>query len=402
MFSFGFLRANARLLGFGFALCFLSSGGQTFFISLFGGEIRAEFGLSHGEFGTVYMAGTLASAATIIWLGRVVDHWSIERTTTLTLLGLASIAAFMGFTWGAVSCAVAIYGLRLMGQGMSTHIGITAMARYFVAERGRAISTAQLGQALGAAVAPPFVVTLLAFLTWRETWWVTAGLVLLLLPVALWLIRGEDLSARAETLARRHGVRTTEGHKVGQMLRDPGLWMRMPVLLTPAFVSTGFVFHQVHLAGAKGWPIELMAASFSAYAACSVLGMLTGGPLVDRFTARRMVPFYLTPLALCCVALASGFSLWWPPIFLGLMGFGSGLSSVVLSSLWAELYGVAHVGAIRAFGTSIMVFSTGLGPMVMGVAFDVGTSVETVAWAAAVYCVLASAFASRARKPKPL
>ena len=130
--------------------------------------------------------------------------------------------------------------------------------------------------------------------------------------------------------------------------------------------------------------------------------MLTGGPLVDRFTARRLVPFYLTPLALCCVSLASGFSPWWPPIFLGLMGFGSGLSSVVLSSLWAELYGVAHVGAIRAFGTSIMVFSTGLGPMVMGVAFDVGTSVETVAWAAALYCVLASAFASRAGRPKPL
>ena len=98
MLSLGFLRANARLIGFGFALCFLSSGGQTFFISLFGGEIRAEFGLSNGEFGTVYMAGTLASAATIVWLGRVVDHWSIERTTTLTLLGLAAIATFMGGT----------------------------------------------------------------------------------------------------------------------------------------------------------------------------------------------------------------------------------------------------------------------------------------------------------------
>ena len=53
MFSFTFLRANANLIGFGFALCFVSSVGQTYFISLFGGEIRGEFGLSHGEFGTV-------------------------------------------------------------------------------------------------------------------------------------------------------------------------------------------------------------------------------------------------------------------------------------------------------------------------------------------------------------
>ena len=75
MVSLRFLRANARLIGFGFALCFLSSVGQTYFIALFGGEIRAAFGLSHGGFGTVYMAGTLASAATLMLLGRLVDVW---------------------------------------------------------------------------------------------------------------------------------------------------------------------------------------------------------------------------------------------------------------------------------------------------------------------------------------
>ena len=51
---FTFLRSNARLAAFGFAFCLLSSAGQTYFISLFGGELRAEFGLSHGGFGTVY------------------------------------------------------------------------------------------------------------------------------------------------------------------------------------------------------------------------------------------------------------------------------------------------------------------------------------------------------------
>ena len=94
-----FLRANARLAAFGFALCMLSSAGQTYFISLFGGEVRAEFGLSHGGFGTVYMAGTLASAATLIMLGRVVDVWSAGRTALLTLGGLAAVSAFMGFVW---------------------------------------------------------------------------------------------------------------------------------------------------------------------------------------------------------------------------------------------------------------------------------------------------------------
>lgn len=401
MFLLAFLRANLALIGFGFALCFLSSVGQTYFISLFGGEIRDAFALSHGEFGTVYMAGTMASAATIMWLGRVVDHWSVQRTTWMTLLTLAAVAILMGWSTGPIVCAIAIYGLRLMGQGMCTHIGITAMARYFVAERGRALGIAQLGQALGAALSPPYVVALLTFLTWREAWWVTAGLVLVLLPLTLRLLKGEDLAARAEALAKRHGQSLTEGYRVPEMIRDPGLWQRMPVLLAPAFISTGFVFHQVHVAAEKAWSIELMAGSFSAYAAASVGGLMVGGPLVDRFSARRMVPFYLGPLTLCCCALAYGAAPWWPPIYLGLMGFGTGVSSVVLGALWAELYGLAHVGAIRAFGTSTMVFSTGLAPMVMGLAFDAGTSVETVAWLAALYCLAASAIAATARTPPP-
>ena len=399
MFSLSSLRGNARLVGFGFALCFLSSVGQTYFISLYGGEIREEFGLSHGGFGTVYMAGTIASAATLIWLGRAVDRFSPRTTTLATLSGLALVALFMGLAWHAAVLAVAIYGLRLLGQGMATHIGVTAMARYFVAERGRALAVAQLGQAFGAALSPPYVVALLVFLSWREAWWVTAGLVLALLPLTLGLLRGENLAARAAALARDYGAAVTGGYRVGEMLRDPGFWRRLPVLLAPSFISTGFVFHQVHIAAEKGWPIELMAGSFTSYAIFSVVGLAIGGPLVDRFTARRLVPFYLAPLALCCVSLAVGFAPWWPAVYLGWMGLGTGITSVVLGAIWAELYGVAHVGAIRSFGAAVMVFSTGLAPMVMGVAFDGGTSVETVAWLSALYCGLASLTAATAKRP---
>lgn len=401
MFSLGFLRANAKLIGFGFALCFLSSVGQTYFISLFGGEIRQEFGLSNGAFGTVYMAGTLASAATLMLLGRLVDVWPVGRVALLTLGALAAVAVGMGFATGPVLLAVAIFGLRLMGQGMSVHIGVTAMARYFVAQRGRALSVASLGQAVGSALSPPYVVALLSLMSWREAWWVTAALVLAALPLTLCLLRGEDLPARAQALARDHGASAAAGYRVGEMLRDPGLWLRLPVLLAPAFISTGFVFHQVHVAAQKGWPIELVAGSFTAYAAASVAGLMSGGALVDRFTARRLVPFYLAPLALCCAALAVGESAWWPPVYLGLMGMGAGMSSVILGALWAELYGLRHVGAIRAFGTSAMVFSTGLAPMVMGLAFDAGTSVETVAALSGTYCIAASLVASRAGSPRP-
>ncbi len=71
-----FILANGRWLGGAFLLCLCSSFGQTFFISLSGGDIRRELGLSHGDFGLLYMLATLASAVTLPFLGRAIDRFS--------------------------------------------------------------------------------------------------------------------------------------------------------------------------------------------------------------------------------------------------------------------------------------------------------------------------------------
>lgn len=397
--SFG---RNVALVVFGTFMCLLSSVGQTYFISLFGGEIRAAFDLSHGDFGLVYMVGTIASGATLILFGRIVDHLSLAGSSFIVLLGLAAVAAFAGIAWSAVALTVAIFGLRLFGQGMSTHVGITAMARHFEGFRGRAISIASLGHAIGVAASPPFVVFLLARMDWRSAWFATAVLVLILIPMVPLLLRRTGwqrpevvAAAAGETAADR---RRSGDYSLSDTLRDPGLWLRLPALLAPAFISTGYFFHQIHLAKSKGWDIETMAFSFSAFAVTTVAGLLIGGALVDRVGARRLVSVFLAPLAASSLVLWAGRDPVTAPIFLGLLGFGAGLTQVLLGALWAELYGTRHLGAIRAFATAMMVFSTGLAPFVMGYAIDGGTSMETIAVWAAIYCLAASVFSTLAAR----
>lgn len=391
------LGRNAALIAFGAFMCLLSSVGQTYFISLFGGEIRAEFGLSHGEFGLVYMIGTIASGATLILFGRIVDRLSLTGSSFVVLIGLSAVAAFAGLAWSAAVMVVAIYGLRLFGQGMSTHVGITAMARHFEGFRGRAISIASLGHAVGVAASPPFVVFLLSQMDWREAWFTTAVLVLVLIPIVPALLRKTGWQ-RPETdtgpAVSSEERRRSGDFSLSDALRDPGLWLRMPALLAPAFISTGFFFHQVHLANSKGWDIETMAFSFSAFAVATVGGLLAGGALVDRFGAHRLVSVFLTPLALSSLTLWAGEDPAVAPVFLGLLGFGAGLTQVLLGALWAEIYGTRYLGAIRAFATAMMVFSTGLAPFIMGYAIDLGTTMETIALWSAAYCVAASVFST--------
>jgi len=87
MHYFNFIKENWRFLGFGISLNFFSSTGQTFFISIFGGEFRREFNLSEGDFGFIYMIATLLSAGSLIWLGRLIDRMDLRVYTLLICLG---------------------------------------------------------------------------------------------------------------------------------------------------------------------------------------------------------------------------------------------------------------------------------------------------------------------------
>ena len=395
MLSLSFLRAHGRLLGFGLVMALCSSFGQTFFVSLFSAEVRAALDLSHGGFGTLYSLGTLASAALLIVGGRRIDHWPLALFAGTVLGGLALACLAMSAVESAAALALAVFGLRFFGQGLSSHAALTAMARYFARERGRAVAIASLGFPLGEALLPLLVVALLAATSWRHLWvGAAAVLVLTALPAMLWLLRNHG--ARDAALGAGGSERGGDA-TLGQALRDGGFWLRMPALLAPSFVGTGLIFHQVHIAADKGWPMTLMAGAFSLYALGSVACVLLAGGLVDRYSARRLVPVFLAPLGLACLALALGTAPLMAPVFFALLGLSAGATTAVLGSLWAELYGLAHLGAIRAFAQAAMVFSTGLAPAFMGLLIDAGVGADALAAGCALYCLGASVLAAAAR-----
>jgi hypothetical protein len=87
-----FLKSNIRWISGGFTLTFFSSFGQTYFISASVSEWQTAFDLSHGEFGRLYMLATLASAACLPFLGRLLDVVQADRIIALVVPILAGAA----------------------------------------------------------------------------------------------------------------------------------------------------------------------------------------------------------------------------------------------------------------------------------------------------------------------
>jgi len=111
-----FARNNARWLAAGALLAFMSSFGQTFFISIFSEQIRTEFGLTHAMWGGIYSLGTTASAIVMIWAGTLTDIFRTRSIGVIVflLLGLACLA--MAAVPSIIALPFIIFSLRLLGQ----------------------------------------------------------------------------------------------------------------------------------------------------------------------------------------------------------------------------------------------------------------------------------------------
>lgn len=381
-----FLRENSRWLLGGLLLTFFSSFGQTFFIALFAGEIRAVFDLSHGDFGGLYMLGTLGSALTLLWIGRVVDHQSVARVAFVVILLLAIACGLMGMVRSVWMLVAVIFLLRLFGQGMMTHIAMTAMGRWYVTERGRAISLTTMGHQFGEGLLPLLVVGLIVWLGWRQTWFLAAAvLVLIAAPAIVQLMKVERTPMGSSEM---NVLRTTRQWTRAEVLRDPIFWILCLAVLAPSFIGTSFLFHQVHIGEVKNWSRTLIPSAFLILSTTTITFTLAAGFLVDYFSARRLLPVFLIPMGLGCLLLASSRNSAVIVGFMMLMGTSYGIAGSMFGALWPELYGSRHLGAIRSLAMAAMVLASALGPGLTGWFIDRGVGIETQLWVMGLYCLL--------------
>jgi MFS family permease len=244
-----FFLDHARLLSFGILFTFASSFGQSFFISLSAEQLQAEFNLNHSDFGLLYSAATLLSAAVLLWSGQLVDRRSLKTVSLSVIIGLSSGCALMASADSLGLLFFALFLLRHCGQGLMGHTATTSMIRYIDRQRGLALSTTSLGFSLGEAILPLAGVALISAFGWRNNWYAVSGGLVLLLPIAWLLLNGRQTQQRALAAEQKEkkDVRLSQKRRDwtrAEVLRDRRYYLFLPALLAPGFIGTGLVIHQ--------------------------------------------------------------------------------------------------------------------------------------------------------------
>lgn len=397
----GYLSRNRTWLAAGVLLTFLSSFGQTFFISVFAGEIRQTFDLSLGQWGGIYTLGTGLSAAAMLWTGALTDRFRVRALGPVVLAGLAAACLAMALNPWATGLVAVVFALRLFGQGMCSHIAVVAMARWFDATRGRALSIATLGFSFGEAILPVTFVALMPFVGWRALWMLAAIIAILAIWPLVRLLRAERTPQAHAERSESRGMRNRHWTR-SEALAHPLFWILVPAMLGPPAFNTAFFFHQVHIAGIKGWTHLDLVTLFPAYTAMSVLTMVASGWALDKVGSLRLMPFTQVPMIVAFLIFSAATSTGGMLAGLLFLAMTTGTMATIPNAFWAEIYGTAHIGAIKAMAAAVMVLGSALGPGLTGWLIDAGFGLERQFVAMAVYflgsSVLMAVGAARARR----
>ena len=385
-----FKSLNFKVILFGFIFTFFSSFGQSFFLGMFNPSIREALSISHGQFGSIYASATLLSSFVLIWVGKKIDDVNILKFASFVIM----LLAFSSFLFSKISSLallfISLFLMRLSGQGLMSHTASTTISRFFEKTRGRALSISWLGLSFAEFILPLFIVFLLTIIDWRNIWLTISLLIIIILPIAsIFLVKKIKLDSREiSNIKNLSDIKIKQWTRL-EVLKDYRFYIVCLNLLAMPWIFTGFAVFQSFVTTSKNWGPFIIAQSFMVFSTLSVLTLFITGFSIDKFTSRRLLIYMNIPLLFSAGVLFYFESPISSFFFLGFMGISNGFANVLGSSTWAELYGVKHIGSIKALTSGFMVFSTAFGTALYGIMIDIGFSIEQIAIVSGSYIFIA-------------
>lgn len=369
---------------------FTSGPGQSHTFSVFVGPIGEDLGISNALIASTYGFATLAAAFCLPYMGRLVDRFGALRMTTVVVLLLGAACLAFGAVSSLVWLAFGFGALRFLGQGSLMLNCSNVVSQWFSRRRGFALSLMALGFAASMAVHPPLSQYLVGTIGWRQAWLVLALLTwtLMLPPILLFIHdRPEDKGLApdgdppeaVDALSGRSAQTAVSGLSLREALGTSTFYILAAGWFAIAMLVTTLHFYQVSILKAQGLTTEVAARVFPVSALTMVVTMPLVGRAFDRFRTRFVFAggLVVTSSALIGVTLVK--DVVTAVLYAMLFGLNNSCSMTMFGYLWPRYFGRRHLGSILGTSQMVGVVGASLGPLPVGLAFDlVGSATNTL------------------------
>ncbi|TJY66109.1 MFS transporter [Arthrobacter sp. CAU 1506] len=356
--------------------------------------ISDEFGWSRGAISAGVAIGGLLSVLVQPMVGSAIDKWGVRRVVPVGVILMALNLAALAVTPAVLGVYVLLVALLAVTGGPQNPVSyVKTVARWVDRRRGLAIGLAVTGVAIGQAVIPQYAQYLVGLFGWRAGYFGLAALLLIVaLPSVLGLVRdpkpGEVPGTTVHPLAADQATQKLTGISVRSALRNRTFWLLASSVLLATMVIVGTTIHAVPLLTDNGWSPAEAAGSLAALGMASIAGRIFAGLLYDRFHAPKVGAIVFAVACLGIVFLASGTA----PIFaLITIGFAAGAETDLIAFLASRYFGLHSYSQLTGYLFGAAGIGTGLGPVVLGTAFDVNGTYTSVLFLFAGALLIAAA-----------
>ena len=352
-----------------------------------------DLGIGRAVFGWAQTARQVSSAVTSPGVG-----WFLDRFGSRVMLPAAAIItggamiglAFMNSAWHLIAL-FALMGLVGM-SGPGALVTSVPVLKWFVRDRGKAISFMALGIPIGAMIFVPLTQVFIDAWGWRQAWVVLAILGIgVIVPLASIFVRRqpEDMGLLPDGAQALSATATIDGSPppddevswtVHDAMRTTTLW-RLVIVFSVLALAIGIVaVHRIPAFMDRGLDATLISLATAFDAVCAGVATFVFGMLVKKFSGR-----FLGSIGFSLLAIASVLTIYATTtfiMFLSMAVFGLGIGGMMFlqNFIWADYFGRANVGSIRGLVMPINLAVGGIGAPLAGYVRDATGSYNTVWW----------------------
>ncbi len=411
----------------------MSLPGQTLGVSVFTDSLIEVLGLSRSLLSIAYLIGTIASASTLSYAGRLYDRFGSRVMAAASAVGLGVVLVLMtrvdavaavfgrafpaGWSWlpPFVVVSIGFFGMRFFGQGVLTMSSNNMVMKWFVVKRGLAAAIVGTVLSFVFSGAPRVLDALIGAFGWRGAWIVCAVVVGVAFPFVAAVFYRDNPEQCGMTpdgpirLGRPRRRRRTPqpsspetDFTLPQARRTFSFWVFGSALFLLSLYSTGLTFHIVSVFAEAGMPRELAVSIFLPASVIAVVIRLCAGFISDSVKLK----YLLIGLLLGVLLSATSVMMLGPGVpVVGLIvgnGLAGGLFGLIATVTWPQFYGRSHLGAITGFIMALQVAGSAVGPYAFSFSLSLtgGYAAAAGACLAAASALLFAAF--RAERPREI
>lgn len=352
--------------------------------------LAASEGLGRTIVSSLFSLGTFVAALSLTWVGKQVDRYGNRRVGFVVVVLFSLVLVALSAIMGPLTLFLSFLMIRLFGQGALFLVSSTAIARWWRFRRGWVMGLALVGFALFRWLYLPWLQTTIEAFGWRTTW-IILGVAVGVVMIPLWGLFMRDQPEKYGLLPDGAAVPVVgvddeievdeENWTLAEAQRTAIFWVFLFGRFLVGSWMTGLVFHQVSVFEQVGHSAQVAAQTFGYVSLISAGMTMAVGRIIDWLKPNYLLITQLLALIATMLVALVMVEMWMLVMYAACFGLIMGIGGPFDGTVWADLFGRLHHGAIRGFAITGLVIGTSLGPVIFGLSHDLLGSYQPVIFA---------------------